>query len=90
MVLERMILMKEKANNFINWFETHFNGLIDVTALIGSIFTIFFAIFMFVFGVFGLWDNLDYVEYILLPGFLGFMAIIMLFALRITRHLTKK
>jgi hypothetical protein len=82
--------MKEKANNFINWFEEHFNTLIDITALIGSIFTVLLAIFIFVLGIFGLSENLNSVEYILLPGFIGFMAIIMLFALRITRHLTKK
>lgn len=81
--------MKNKINGFLDWFENHFNVFIDITALVGSIFTLLLAIIVFVLGIFDSIENFSFMEYIVLPGFIGFMAIIMLFALRITRHLTK-
>jgi len=82
--------MKNKINNIIDWFEEHFNFIVDITALLGSVFTIFFAIFIFICVIFDRESILNHIEVIILPGFAGFMAIIMLFALRITRHLTKE
>jgi len=32
----------------------------------------------------------DFMDYIFIPGIIGFFGVIMLFALRITRSLTKK
>ena len=80
--------MRNKINNFIDWFESKFNFIIDIIALIGGLFTISFAIIVFISFLVGRY----FVQYevILVPGFLGFLGIIMLFALRITRHLTKK
>ncbi|MCK5387685.1 MAG: hypothetical protein KAJ22_00220 [Candidatus Izimaplasma sp.] len=82
--------MKDKINRFLDLFEERFNFIIDITALIGSIFTIILAILIFVLGIINKVYFLDNIEFIILPGFIGFMAIIMLFALRITRHLTKE
>ena len=88
--MERDYIMKNKTDTFIDWFEEHFNFIIDITALIGSMVIIFLALFVFVLGILNQTDTLNFIEFIILPGFIGFMAIIMLFALRITRHLTKK
>jgi hypothetical protein len=48
------------------------------------------AIFITVVAVPQTMTFLEGLEFILIPGLIGFMAIIMLFALRITRYLTKK
>ena len=82
--------MKEKINRFIDIFENKFSFIIDVTALIGSIFTILLSITMFILLITSGEDVLNGIFIILLPGFLGFSAILMLFALRITRYLTKE
>ena len=82
--------MKNKINGFIDWFESKFNIFIDILALVGGAFCIFFAIFVFV----NILIDSQYLEnvmnVIILPGVLGFFGIMILFALRITRHLTKK
>jgi len=82
--------MKKKINRFIDIFENKFSFIIDVTALIGSIFTILLSITMFILLITSGEDVLNGIFIILLPGFLGFSAILMLFALRITRYLTKE
>ena len=82
--------MKTKVNKMIDWFEEKFNFIIDVLALIGGAFCILFAITMFVILLFDSTDAFVNLEFILIPGLLGFFGIIMLFALRITRHITKK
>jgi len=82
--------MKKKINRFIDIFENKFSFIIDVTALIGSIFTILLSITMFILLITSGEDVLNGIFIILLPGFLGFSAILMLFSLRITRYLTKE
>ena len=82
--------MKDKINRFIDWFEDKFNFIVDITALIGSIFTILLSIYVFIIMLIDADGSFFFMESIVLPGAIGFMAIIMLFALRITRHLTKK
>jgi hypothetical protein len=82
--------MKNKINSFIDGFEKKFNYIIDITALIGSVATILMSITIFILLLTNGESILDGVFIIFLPGFLGFSAILMLFALRITRHITKK
>ncbi|MGD9605010.1 MAG: hypothetical protein AB7V00_02490 [Bacilli bacterium] len=82
--------MKNKFNRFLDWFESKFNIIIDMLALIGGAFCIFLAIFAFISLLLGLQAVLDGLEVILIPGAIGFFGIIILFALRITRSLTKK
>jgi hypothetical protein len=81
--------LKNRINNFIDSFEKRFNYIVDITALIGSIVTILMSITIFILLISNGESVLDGVFIILLPGFLGFSAILMLFALRITRHITK-
>ncbi len=82
--------MKKKVNSLLNWFETKFNYFIELLAFIGGVFSIFLAVFLFV----AILINIDFVndiplEAVFLPGIIGFFGVIILFALRITRHLTK-
>ena len=79
--------MKEKVNDFVDWFENHFNFIIDLLALIGGAFCILLGIFVFVFSLFNEMNYLEGIEIIVVPGLLGFFGIIILFALRITRKL---
>ncbi len=81
--------MKEKINRFIDWFESHFNFIIDILALIGGAFCILLGIFVFIMYVFFENPILNNIDIIIIPGVLGFFGIIVLFALRITRKLTK-
>ena len=81
--------MKKKVNAFIEWFEDKFNFIIDIIALIGATFCILLGIAVFFIGIFKGLDALDNISIIVIPGVLGFFGIIMLFALRITRHLAK-
>lgn len=85
-----MILMKQKINRFIDWFENKFDFIIDIIALIGGAFCILLAIFVFVMVLIFDFTALDYIGIILIPGAIGFFGIIILFALRITRSITKK
>lgn len=82
--------MKKKVNDFIDWFESKFNIFIDILALIGGAFCIFFAIFVLINILIGSQLLIDVMDVIILPGVLGFFGVMILFALRITRHLTKK
>ena len=83
--------MKKVLNRVLDWFEVHFNFLIELLAFIGGIFCILFALFLFVIQMI----NPDFLnelafEIIILPGVIGFFGVIILFALRITRFMTKK
>jgi len=82
--------MKARLNKWIDWFEEHFNFIVDTLALFGGLFCLLLAIIVFFVGIFGDVDSIDNVEVIIIPGVLGFFGIIMLFALRITRRLTNK
>jgi len=82
--------MKQKLNRLIDWFEDKFNFIIDTIALIGGTFMIVLSITIFVLLIFDATPVLDMFEYIVLPGAIGFFSILILFALRITRHLTQK
>ena len=82
--------MKKKVNAFIEWFEDKFNFIIDIIALLGATFCILLGIAVFFIGIFKGLDALDNISIIIIPGVLGFFGIIMLFALRITRHLAKE
>ncbi len=84
-------MMKEKINKFLDWFESKFNFFIDLLAFIGGMFCILFAIFLFVTLLFfpNFLNDIQ-LQYIFVPGFIGFIGVIIFFALRITRHLTKK
>jgi TRAP-type C4-dicarboxylate transport system permease small subunit len=82
--------MKRKINAFIDWFEDKFNFIIDTIALVGGTFMIIFSIVIFILLIIDATPILDIFEYIILPGVIGFFGILILFALRITRHLTKK
>lgn len=82
--------MKQKINRFIDWFENKFDFIIDIIALIGGAFCILLAIFVFVMVLIFDFTALDYIGIILIPGAIGFFGIIILFALRITRSITKK
>ena len=65
--------MRNKINNFIDWFESKFNFIIDIIALIGGLFTITFAIFVFISFLLGNDLETGY-EVILVPGFIGFLG----------------
>jgi ABC-type cobalamin transport system permease subunit len=82
--------MKRFINKFIDWFEDKFNFIIDALALLGGAFCIFLAIFVLVNLIVsdGAW--LEGIDVVFIPGLIGFFGIIILFALRITRNLTKK
>lgn len=82
--------MKKTINRFLDWFEDKFSIIIDILALIGGAFCIFLAIFLFVSLAFDWTTIMDGMEIVIAPGLVGFFGIIILFALRITRHLTKK
>lgn len=82
--------MKKAINRFIDWFEDKFSIIIDILALIGGAFCIFLAIFVFISLLASSSALLDVMEVIVIPGALGFFGIIILFALRITRSITKK
>lgn len=82
--------MKRKINAFIDWFEDKFNFIIDTIALVGGTFMIIFSIVIFILLIINATPILNIFEYIILPGVIGFFGILILFALRITRHLTKK
>lgn len=82
--------MRDKINKFIDLVDRKFSIIIDLTALIGSIATIILSITIFILLIFKGEDGLNGIFIVFIPGFLGFSAIIMLFALRITRHLTKQ
>ena len=82
--------MKRKINNLLNWFESKFNYFIELLAFIGGLFSILLAIFLFFAILIDVeWLNSIRIEAIFLPGIIGFFGVIILFALRITRHLTK-
>ncbi len=82
--------MKNKLNKLIDWFEERFNFIIDVTALIGAVFMIVFAAVLFVMLIIDSNSMAAAISVIIPPGAIGFFAILMLFALRITRHVTRK
>ena len=82
--------MKEKINSFIDWFEQKFNFIIDVIALIGALFMIVMSGVVFVSLILDSNSVLSAFEVIIPPGAFGFFGILMLFALRITRHITKQ
>lgn len=83
--------MKIKINQLLNWFEDHFNFLIELLAFIGGLFCIVLALFIFVMLMFdATWLNERSIEVIFLPGVIGFFGVMILFALRITRYMTNK
>jgi len=83
--------MKKKINQMLNWFEDHFNFLIELLAFIGGLFCILLAVFIFIMLIFdGAWLNERSIEVIFIPGVIGFFGVIILFALRITRFMTNK
>ena len=83
--------MKNKVNKLLNWFEAHFNFYIELLAFLGGLFCILFAIFLFfVLLIDQSILEVSIFEYIIIPGLLGFFGVLILFALRITRYLTKK
>lgn len=82
--------MKNALNRFIDWFEARFSILIDILALFGGAFCIFLAVFAFVMLLTSNIETLDAFGVVMIPGLIGFFGILMLFALRITRHLTRK
>jgi len=61
-----------------------------MAALVGGVFLIILAIITFLSLVFNQEIILESFNYILIPGFIGFLGVMILFALRITRHLTIK
>ncbi len=82
--------MKKSINQFIDWFEEKFNFIVDMIALIGGAFCIVLAIFVFIMLLFFDSTLLESIDVIFAPGIIGFFGIIVLFALRITRSLTRK
>ena len=81
--------MKHRINKLLDWFEAHFNYIIELIAFLGGIFCILFAITMFVILLIDQETITDAaLGIVLLPGLIGFFGVIILFALRITRHLT--
>ncbi len=82
--------MKNAINRLIDWFEARFNVFIDILALLGGAFCIVLAVVVFVFALTGGIEAIDAVGVVLIPGLIGFFGILILFALRITRHLTRK
>ncbi len=82
--------MKRSINRMLDWFEQHFNYMIELLAFLGGLFCILFALFLFVMQLFNAnWISETRFEIIILPGVIGFFGVLILFALRITRHLTK-
>lgn len=82
--------MKDKINGIIEWFESKFNFIIDMIALIGGTFMILMSGIIFVSVLLDSDAILNVFEMIVLPGAFGFFGILMLFALRITRHVTTR
>jgi len=82
--------MKTKLNKLIDWFEDKFNFIIDLVALVGGVFLIILALITFVSLLINNGIILESFDFILIPGFIGFLGVMILFALRITRHLTRK
>ena len=82
--------MKKGINRFIDWFEDKFNFIIDIIALIGGTFCLVLAIIVFIMALTNVETTLEAFSVIIIPGVIGFFGIIVLFALRITRSLTKK
>jgi hypothetical protein len=83
--------MKQKINQFLNWFEEKFNFIIELLAFLGGIFCLLFAVFIFILMVFQVeWVSEITLAIIILPGVIGFSGVIILFALRITRFMTQK
>ncbi len=82
--------MKQQIARLLDWFEDHFNYFIELIAFIGGVFCIVFSIFIFIALVFfpPFLQNSD-MSYVFIPGIIGFLGVIILLALRITRHLTK-
>jgi len=83
-------MMKNSINRLIDWFESKFNFFIDIIALLGGAFMILFSIAIFISLLTNSETLLNAFEVIVLPGAIGFLGIAILFALRITRHITKK
>ena len=81
--------MKKRINTLLDWFEGHFNYLIELLAFLGGLFCLFLAIFLFVVLLFDVTIVTESrIEMVFIPGIIGFFGVIILFALRITRHLT--
>ena len=81
--------MKRKINRLLDWFERHFNYLIELIAFVGGVFCLFLAVFLFIVLLFDVTIVTESnIEMIFIPGIIGFFGVIILFALRITRHLT--
>ena len=78
------INMKKKFNQIIDWFEEHFNSVI-----VGATFMILFSLVLFVMLLIDSNSLAGAIEVVIPPGAIGFFGILMLFALRITRHITK-
>lgn len=81
--------MKEQINRLMDWFEDHFNFIIELIALIGGVFMIMMSLVVFVVLLIDATNLPDIFEIIIPPGAIGFFGVCILFALRITRHLTK-
>lgn len=82
--------MKKQINRLLNWFENKFNYMIELLAFFGGVFCILFSIFMFIMLLIdATWLSETRFEIIILPGVIGFFGVIILFALRITRYMTK-
>ncbi len=81
--------MKDLLNRLLDGFEKRFNIIIDIIALIGGTFMMILSITVFILLLIDATPVFDALEYIILPGAIGFFGILILFALRITRHLTK-
>lgn len=82
-------MIKDQINNLIDVFEDRFNSIIDIIALIGATFMILFSVILFFMLMLDSNSMPNIFEVIIPPGAIGFFAILMLFALRITRHLTR-
>jgi hypothetical protein len=83
--------MKSKVNRVLSWFEKNFNFYIEALAFLGGLFCLVFALALFVIML----VDIEFLEnspiiVILLPGFIGFFGVMILFALRITRFLTRE
>ena len=59
-------------------------------ALVGSIFAILVSFYLFFIILLGGGGDIGFLDVIIPPGVFGFFAILMLFALRLTRHFTKE
>ena len=82
--------MKKRITDFIDWFESKFNFLIEFFALIGGIFCVVFAIVIFFLIIFVGEDSLNGIFIVLLPGIIGFLGVMVLIALRVVRFITKQ